>query len=438
MIDIPLNETGKIQAGEAAEKLKNIKIDYIICSHLKRAEETARIIQKKVGGEIIIDSELRERSYGKTEGMPYDEFDEKFPDHYSYEWRPEGGESYKDIEERVFNAFEKITNQYKGKNILIVSHGGALRTLLKRIRNLDASQMLARNSIKNAEVITLDHSSKKCNTCGKHLFEQDEDTLDTWFSSALWTFSTLGWPEKTKDLALYHPTDVLETGYDILFFWVARMILMTGYCLGTVPFRTIYLHGIIRDKQGRKMSKSLNNSIDPLEVSSKFGTDALRMALVVGSAPGTDIKIADDKIKGYKNFANKLWNISRFILESTADTKLDEKFSKWNDADKKLAGEKTALLADITSDMENFRFYIASEKIYHYAWHNFADIILEESKKIFKEGSAEEQNSRKQFLLHTLKEMLAVLHPFMPFITEEIWQTIGFSDTMLLIEKWPQ
>jgi valyl-tRNA synthetase len=266
---------------------------------------------------------------------------------------------------------------------------------------------------------------------------QDEDTLDTWFSSALWTFSTLGWPEKTKDLAFYHPTDVLETGYEILFFWVARMIMMTGYAIGTIPFKTVYLHGTVRDAKGRKMSKSLNNGIDPLDISAKFGADAGRMALVIGNAPGTDSKISEDKIKGYKNFANKIWNITRFILESTKDSKFDSDFNNFSEADKNLTKEKHIFVADITSDMEEYRFYMAGEKIYHYIWHTLADIILEDSKKVFSTESSDEKESRKQFLLSTLRTMLVILHPFMPFVTEEIWQSINSSPSMLMIEKWP-
>ena len=266
---------------------------------------------------------------------------------------------------------------------------------------------------------------------------QDEDTLDTWFSSALWTFSTLGWPEQTKDLAFYHPTDVLETGYEILFFWVARMILMTGYNLGTIPFHTIYLHGTVRDAKGRKMSKTLGNGIDPIDISQKFGADAGRMALIIGNTPGTDMNISEDKIKGYKNFANKVWNITRFILESTKDTKYSESFDQYSDADKKLTEEKNSLLLDITKDMEDYRFYMAADKIYQYTWKNFADVTLEESKKIFTEGTDIEKESRKQFLLKTLKDILIGLHPFMPFITEEIWQSLFDSKNLIMIEKWP-
>ena len=266
---------------------------------------------------------------------------------------------------------------------------------------------------------------------------QDEDTLDTWFSSAMWTFSTLGWPEKTDDLDFFHPTDVLETGYDILFFWVARMILMTGYVLGTVPFDTVYLHGMVRDTKGRKMSKSLGNNIDPVDMANKFGTDAERLSLTIANTPGTDFKISEDKIRGYKNFANKIWNITRFILESTKDVDYDSNFKNFTKVDEKLIKEKNDFIKDITIDIEQFRFYMASEKIYHYAWHTLADIILENSKKIFTEGKEDEKNSRKQFLLQTLRDLLKILHPFMPFVTEEIWQSINDEKSLLMIEEWP-
>ena len=268
-------------------------------------------------------------------------------------------------------------------------------------------------------------------------WSQDEDTLDTWFSSALWTFSTLGWPEKTKDLELYHPTDVLETGYEIIFFWVARMIMMTGYNLGTIPFKNVYFHGTVRDAKGRRMSKSLGNGMDPMEVAQKFGMDAGRMALIIGTAPGTDSKISEDKIKGYKNFANKVWNITRFILENTKEEKAIEGFDKYTEKDLVLTKERLDIFADITKDMDAYRFYMAAEKIYHYIWTNLADVILEDSKKVFSAGTEEDKTSRKQFLLDTLLKILKVLHPFMPFVTEEIWGSLPDSKNLIMIETWP-
>jgi valyl-tRNA synthetase len=267
---------------------------------------------------------------------------------------------------------------------------------------------------------------------------QDEDTLDTWFSSGLWTFSTLGWPEKTKDLEIYHPTDVLETGYEILFFWVARMILMTGFHIGTIPFKTVYLHGTVRDAKGRKMSKSLNNGVDPIEISEKFGADAGRMALMVGSAPGIDTKISEDKIKAYKHFANKVWNVARFVLQSTEEFSYDENFSNWSEADKELIKLQNTEFEILSQEMDNLKIHIASDRIYQYIWNEFAAKIIEDSKPILKDGTIEDKNSRAQFLLHSLRKILIVLHPFMPFVTEELWSLMPFSNgKILMVERWP-
>ncbi len=264
---------------------------------------------------------------------------------------------------------------------------------------------------------------------------QDEDTLDTWFSSGLWTLSTLGWPENTEDLKNYHPTTVLETGYDILFFWVARMILMSTYLVGQIPFKTVYLHGLVRDKEGKKISKSLGNNIDPLDIIEKYGADSVRMAMIVGTGPGNDSKVSEEKFKAYKHFANKIWNISRFVLENTDQNHAEEKMVT-EDEDKKILKEFEDLVLDITKDMENYRFYLAAEKIYHYSWHTFADIIIEESKVIIKEDS-ERARSRKNLLLLLLKDQLKILHPFMPFITEKIWSMIPSTKNLILIEPWP-
>lgn len=273
---------------------------------------------------------------------------------------------------------------------------------------------------------------------------QDEDTLDTWFSSGLWTFSTLGWPHSTEaspgkpgpenDFVNYHPTTVLETGYDILFFWVARMVLMSTYLVGQIPFKTVYLHGLVRDTQGRKISKSLGNNIDPVDIITKYGADALRMAMIVGTGPGNDSKVSEDKFKAYKHFANKLWNISRFVIENTEGFS-SKKEDIIEEADKKIVEEFENITKDITLDMDNFRFYLAAEKIYHYTWHTFADIIIEESKNIFKDDNISE--SRKTTLLFLLKEQLKVLHPFMPFITEKIWSLIPGDKNLLIVEPWP-
>lgn len=268
---------------------------------------------------------------------------------------------------------------------------------------------------------------------------QDEDTLDTWFSSGLWTFSTLGWPEKTKDLETYHPTTILETGYDIIFFWVARMILMSQYLMGEVPFKNVYLHGLVRDASGRKMSKSLGNIIDPLDVVAKYGADAVRMSLIIGTGPGNDSKMSEDKIKAYKNYANKLWNITRFVLSSTEGFKYNDSFSAFTEKDKELLKERNDILTTITKEMDEYKFYLAGDKIYQYTWARFADIIIEESKPIISGNNVDAKNSRAQFLLNTLIELTKTLHPFMPFVTEEIWSLLPVENkNLLMVTKWPK
>lgn len=278
---------------------------------------------------------------------------------------------------------------------------------------------------------------------------QDEDTLDTWFSSGLWTFSTLGWPSYAKparaggasegepgDLKTYHPTSVINPGYEILFFWVARMILMSQYLLGEVPFKTVYLHGMLRDAKGQKFSKSQGNGIDPIEIIDEYGADALRMSMIIGVGPGADAKFDVGKVKAYKHFANKLWNVARFVLENTQGESF-EGFRDRNKFDEALRAERRELLDNLTEDMENFRFYLAGEKLYHYIWHRFADEIIEESKEVLKNGTEEEKIRRKKFLMHTLDYMLKTLHPFMPFVTEEIWSALPWSKSLLIVEKWP-
>lgn len=263
-------------------------------------------------------------------------------------------------------------------------------------------------------------------------WEQDPDTLDTWFSSGMWTFSTLGWPEKTHDLETFHPTDLLETGHDILFFWVARMILFSTYALNEVPFKNVYLHGLVRDAQGRKMSKSLGNVLDPRDLSVKYGTDALRMSLLVGNGPGNDLKLGEDKVKAYKLFSNKIWNAARFVLDRTADM---EEVSELTAEDKALYDAWLAVKADITADIENYRLHLASEKIYDYFWKTFCDITIETHKVRIAENN--DKASAQSLLYMLLREQLIVLHPFMPFITEELWKYVKNEDEgMLMVARW--
>jgi len=263
---------------------------------------------------------------------------------------------------------------------------------------------------------------------------QDTDTLDTWFSSGLWTFSTLGWPEETSDLKTYHPTSVLETGHDIIFFWVARMILMSTYLLDEVPFKTVYMHGMVLDKNGKKMSKSNpETAVDPLHAVEEFGADALRMAMLVGVGPGQDVSLGDEKIKAYKKFANKIWNATRFVLENVSDVHIEEKPSLDKQHEQYIASWHT-LLAEITEEMNDYKLYLVAEKLYHQFWHEFADKVIEECKDNMNE-------SAQYTLLYLLTEQIKALHPFMPFLTEAIWQKLPAQlrngHDILMVTRWP-
>ena len=257
---------------------------------------------------------------------------------------------------------------------------------------------------------------------------QDPDTLDTWFSSGLWTFSTLGGPEKTKDLKEFHPNSVMETSYDILFFWVARMILMTTYVLDEKPFDTVYLHGLVRDKQGRKMSKSLGNGIDPLEMIEQYGADALRLSMIIGSTPGVDKKLYDEKIAGYRNFVNKLWNISRYILTTVKEPKLITKKPKAKTlADQWILDELDKITFGITDKIEKFQFSPAGEELYDFTWNKLADWYLEIAKV---------EGNKDEILLYVLQNLLKLWHPFTPYVTEAIWKNL--NSELLLIQRWPE
>ena len=270
-------------------------------------------------------------------------------------------------------------------------------------------------------------------------WQQDPDTLDTWFSSGLWTFSTLGWPESTGDLKTFHPTSVLETGYDILFFWVARMVLMSGFLSGDVPFRRVYLHGLVRDGQGRKMSKSLGNIINPLDMIEKYGADATRLSLVIGAQIGNDLKLSEDRVRGYKHFANKVWNISRFVLESQDPTlALSGHASEMNEEDAEKVREANRLAAEVSKNIDEFRLDLAADAIYHFVWHRFADEIIEESKATLKADDVAARASKQRMLYEVLMTSLKLLHPFMPFVTETIWQRLPRRDVdTLMVAPWP-
>ncbi len=276
-----------------------------------------------------------------------------------------------------------------------------------------------------------------CSRCNSHNIKQDEDTLDTWFSSALWPFSTLGWPDKTDDLGYFYPTNTLVTGYDIIFFWVARMIFSAIEQTGTVPFDTVFIHGLVRDSQGRKMSKSLGNGVDPLDVIDEYGCDALRMVLVSGNSPGNDMRFSDDKLKSSRNFANKLWNATRFILMNLSDeVKTVELPDELTIEDRWVLTKYNRLVAAVTENLDKFELGVSLSKLYDFIWDIMCDWYIELVKARLQEGGSSGLSAQK-VLVYVMCNTLKLLHPFMPFITEEIWQSIPNDKESIMIADFP-
>ena len=288
------------------------------------------------------------------------------------------------------------------------------------------------------EVVVSKETPTACPKCGCTHLTQDPDTLDTWFSSALWPFSTLGWPDKTPELAHYFPTNTLVTGYDIIFFWVARMIFSSVENMHSRPFDTVFIHGIVRDSQGRKMSKSLGNGIDPLIVIDQYGADALRFTLATGNSPGNDMRFSDEKVGASRNFANKLWNAARFILMNLGE---DEKAPHIPDElaleDKWILSLFNRLTKEVTDNLDKFELGIAVQKLYDFIWDVFCDWYIEISKIRLNSGDEKAAQTARDMLVYIMSNTLKLLHPFMPFITEEIWQTLPHDGESIMISEWP-
>jgi len=278
----------------------------------------------------------------------------------------------------------------------------------------------------------------KCEKCGNTEFTQDEDTLDTWFSSALWPFSTLGWPEQTEDLKYFYPTSTLVTGYDIIFFWVARMIFSAIEHTGEVPFKDVFIHGIVRDSLGRKMSKSLGNGIDPLEIIEKYGTDALRFSLVLGISPGNDIRYMPEKLESAANFANKLWNASKFVLGNLEEIDYDAMPQKLCYEDKWILSKLNKLIKETTINLNNYDLGVWTQKVYDFIWGEFCDWYIEMVKPRLYDKENKTREAAQYTLNKVLGDSLKLLHPIMPFITEEIYTKLYNNDESIMISSWPQ
>lgn len=289
------------------------------------------------------------------------------------------------------------------------------------------------------ETIVSETMPTVCPKCGGTHLTRDPDTLDTWFSSALWPFSTLGWPDNTEELKYFYPTNTLVTGYDIIFFWVARMIFSGLEHMGEVPFNTVFFHGLIRDAQGRKMSKSLGNGVDPLDVISVYGADALRFTLVTGNSPGNDLRFSEEKVSASRNFANKIWNAARFILMNIEGKDIDCALpKKLYTSDKWILNRFNNVTAAVTENLEKFELGMAVSKLYDFIWDDFCDWYIELAKIRMNGADEESADSARRVLVWTMSNTLKLLHPFMPYITEEIWQTLPHDGEALIVAKWPE
>ena len=436
--DSKLTDLGRNQAKQLADNLRGKNITKIIASPFTRSQETARIVALELGlpeQQIEIWDEVQEIHVGNLVGKKED------PNLHGFaQAQKEGtGESLESIEKRVQQSIEKLESLKTEGSVLVVAHGGFNAVFMATLEGKKKEQYVAFRTkvgnIPNASFTTLTivQDPEDSN------LRQDNDTLDTWFSSGLWTFSTLGWPNNTQDLQDFHPTTLLETGYDILFFWVARMVLMSTTLTGQVPFKTVYLHGLVRDSDKQKMSKSKGNIIDPLDMVTKYGTDALRIALVFNTAAGTDIAFDEQKVKGMKHFANKLWNIARFVMSNVDKVEWSHKPN--TDADREILGKLQATINSVTEHLEHYRLHEAAQSIYQFTWHEFADVYIEASKAQLLDET-NKQNT-KEVLFHTLITTLKLLHPFMPFITEHITSILSERNLRkhtepLIVSKWPE
>ncbi|GAB4141189.1 MAG: hypothetical protein Fur0024_3140 [Patescibacteria group bacterium] len=446
-IDYHLTETGKKQAESLQDFFEGKVFDAVFVSEHVRTKETAEIALAKTKYEkLIVDELLNDKKTGKIDTISYDEYLEVLEDEQRK--KELGVETIEEIQNRIKIFLKKIRENYKGKRVLIFTHSVIIRNLNILLKNFDPL-----NNANSSE------SLAKATPYFYTLYDepteelvQDEDTFDTWFSSGQWPVTTLGGPNPTEDFLNFYPTDVMETGWDIIFFWVARMLMLGKYMTGKFPFKNVYLHGLARDKNGLKMSKSKGNGIDPLVMIEKYGTDALRLALSVGSSAGEDFRIYEEKIEGMRNFVNKLWNAGRFLEMNFGDLVVIREYSELTQRSNDIATltmnsrncnikniwnvwilkKSLEVVREVTEDFENHRYGIAGEKIKNFTWNLFCDWYLEAIKNFVKTNFDE----TKFVASIVFSIILKLLHPFAPFVTEQLWGDLKISDKMLIESNW--
>lgn len=423
--DSPLTEKGKEQAEALGHQLQEKNIAMIIASPLPRAQQTAEIVSQKLGMAIETWDDLQEIDLGTLKGKEIGEKGECF--------REETVERMNNVYARAQKVWSKIQSLPPQAGVIVfVGHGHFLQALQAVYNGAIAANLqahLERGHLKNGEYAEFTFMLPPA----AENLKQDEDTLDTWFSSALWPFSTLGWPNtENPDFKNYFPTSVLETGHDIIFFWVARMIMFSLFATGKAPFETVYLHGLVCDEEGKKMSKSKGNGIDPLEMIDKYGTDALRMSMIVGTTPGNPVNLGEKKIEGYRNFINKLWNVARFILTTQEAEQTEENLEPQTLTEKWLLSQTQRLIQEVSEGIEQHKYGEVGQKLYEFTWSSLADWGIEASK-------ADASPATPAILRSVLRMLLQLIHPYAPFVTEAIWADMQTKDhEILALTQWPQ
>jgi len=427
--DVPLNENGRKEAELSAQNLLKTKQQYdlIITSPMIRTKETASIIGEKLGIPIIENALLIERHFGELDGLTWEEFSQKFPELAAintptYQENLPSGEKISEVESRVREFISILKKEYADKRVLVVTHAGLIRIFKRELSNKSVEDS-RKEDIPNAEVLDLIIKDEG--------WIQDEDVFDTWFSSGQWPYATL----RANDLMdTFFPSDIMETGYDILELWVSRMIMLSMYHEGNIPFKYVYLHGLVKAPDGQKMSKSKNNVIIPDEIINKYGADSLRLLYVVGNTAGSSYPVSYEKLEGNKRFLNKIWNASKFVLNYINESDLEIKDQYISEKDKEMIKKVNELSIKTARQIDKFRIGLAAEELYQEFWHDFCDVYIEEVKpKLYKKDkdgndmntspdAQKEMKSAKLTMYYVLRKYLIMLHPFIPFITETVWQ----------------
>lgn len=437
-----LTDKGKAQIETARSEFKKAgrRFDLIIDSEMKRTQQSAEILAPDSQVEIKTDSRLNDVLLGGLEGKSIEEIHKATQYH---EKSAEGSETFAEVAKRVESLLRDLEENYRDKKEILIVTSEIIFWALRQVLHPELEPHEMKHHIKNGEHYTFSLGDiTPCAKCGRMDIERDLDVFDTWFSSGQWPYVVPKTTNRPDDFERFYPTSVMETGWDIIFFWVARMLMLNLYLTDKVPFKHIYLHGMVRDKDRQKMSKSKGNVMNPLAVIDQYGTDALRMALVFNTSTGNDMSMSEEKVKGMRNFANKLWNVSRFILmNQTEEPATTQKPKPLSEADKKILDQLKHAIKETTRHFDEFRFHEATQGLYQFLWSDFADTYLEQTKGQLNGDDQNLSANTSQILLYVLTNTLKLLHPIMPFVSEVIWQQLpkqAKDEELLIKASWPK